>query len=344
MYIMGNHHIKLAALLVMLYVVGFNTVGNIHNELHQLFEKDRIQGDTTYPHTHRSRVGSPTADPSCMQINGSVFIDGGNECYGAQLGNFLAALYLSAIRSKQRRNSFAFHCYNGSATIFEQLKLDLPALNFDLSSDLPDLCVNCTNLYAHSCETGLNYALPLIILSLGGIEAPDSLDDVTLHFRCGDILSYPFREYGYPRYRAYNFTPYMFNSIGILTASLDVKHSRTVDIENAEKCKSLLFDMADYFTLKYPHINVTIRNTDSVKDAYGRMIHSKLTWCNPSTFCVFPTLANVGHGFIVNSDLYPFVRKIKSDHLKLVFAEILTTRKIVRKKMTTRKIIQWLRS
>jgi hypothetical protein len=87
------------------------------------------------------------------------------------------------------------------------------------------------------------------------MKSPTELDDVTIHFRCGDILSLPFREYGYPR--------------GILSAPIDDSRSRLVDFANAKKCRYLLEDMVEYFTSEYPDVIVTVRDKDSIEEAFG---------------------------------------------------------------------------
>jgi hypothetical protein len=224
---------------------------------------------------------SPVFDPSCHAKSSTILIDGGRECQGSQTGNYLASIYLSALRAKQRNNTFTFLCGNGSASIFEKLNFALPS-NFRLPKNLTDLCVSCKS-YAHVCKNGLNHAFSLIRRSLLNIRAPESLDDVTIHFRCGDILSLPFREYGYPRYKVYKKYLSYFNTLGILTAPISNKNSRLVDDANAEACNTLLADMLDYFSSEYPYAKVIARNNDSLEEAFGRLLYSEQSWCNPST-------------------------------------------------------------
>jgi hypothetical protein len=292
--------------------------------------------------TVRLGFGSPEFDPSCQSSNQTITIDGEKECFGSQFGNYLASLYLSILRAKQRNNSVSFVCRNGSTTIFDRLNFDLPS-DFQINTDMTDLCSTCTS-YAHSCETGLNHAFSLIKSSLQKIRVPNFVDDVTIHFRCGDILSHPFREYGYPRYNVYQSYLSDFNTLGILTAPLSKNGSRSVDYVNKELCHDLLLDMVRFFSSKYPNVTVTIRSNDSLEDAIGRLLHSKQSWCNPSTFCLFPTLATLNKGFILDSKLYPFVRKINTSTLTVVQEKMLSTMQILKKKMKVKRIISWLRS
>jgi hypothetical protein len=284
----------------------------------------------------------PELDPNCQEKDSVVIVDGDNECHGNQLGNYLAALFMSIIRAKQRNNTFMFLCGNGSVSVFEKLNFELP-LDFKVDKGIQDMCVSCIT-YAHSCKYGLNYASSLFKSFFRDLSAPNSLDDVTIHFRCGDILSLPFHEYGYPRYRAYNLLGNEFKTIGILSSPFGEIQSRSSDLFNAAKCKNVLNDYVDYFSSKYPYAKVSVRSNDSLEEAFGRLIYSNQSWCNPSTFCLFPVLATHGHGFILDSELYPFVRNIKSDKLTLVRAEMLHTKKILRKKMDVSRIIKWMRS
>jgi hypothetical protein len=325
----------------MLQFLVYKFVDEYHTELDAKDNLSAFGKNMTLTLTKRLGFRAPSLDPNCQERDGVFIVDGENECHGAQLGNYLAALYMSILRAKQRNNSFTLVCGNGSASIFE--KLNFEPSDFEIYADLPDLCLTCTT-YAHSCETGLNHAFSLFKSSLKGLGAPNQLDDVTIHFRCGDILSHPFTEYGYPRYKIYSLLGHTFETIGILSAPFSGKQSRLPDLVNAAKCDKLLSDYVDYFSSQYPNVKVTVRNNDSLEEAFGRLMHSNQSWCNPSTFCLFPVLATLGHGYILDSNLYPFVRTINSDKITLVRAEMLHTKKILRKKMTVKNIIKWMRS
>jgi hypothetical protein len=325
-----------------LYLHVYNLVDVYHTQI--ILKTDQILFRENTPSISKKSLGLriPSLDPNCLESDSIFIIDGENECYGAQLGNYLAALYMSVMRAKQRNNTFAFICGNGSSSIFKKLDF-VPPKDFEIFQDIPDLCLTCTT-YVHTCDIGLNHAFSLIKSSLQGLDAPEQMDDVTIHFRCGDILSHPFHEYGYPRYRIYDLLGHAFDSVGILSAPFGEKQSRLSDLVNALKCNKLLYDYVDYFASQFPNVKVTVRNNDSLEEAFGRLIHSNQSWCNPSTFCLFPVLATRGHGFILDSDLYPFVRKITSDKITLVQTEMLHTKKMLRKKMTVDEIVNWMRS
>jgi hypothetical protein len=137
------------------------------------------------------------------------------------------------------------------------------------------------------------------------------MDDVTIHLRCGDILKYGHHvEYGYPKYETYKEMLAPFQSIGIATGSFDPTKARQKDAPHIATCLKLVQDMVHYFQENFPHAAVSIRSDDTSDEAISRMVHSKQIWCNPSTFCVFPAIANTGHAYILqSSQLYPFVEE-----------------------------------
>jgi hypothetical protein len=91
--------------------------------------------------------------------------------------------------------------------------------------------------------------------------------------------------------------------------------------------------------------NVTIHSNDTVEEAgVGRMVHSK-TWCNPSTFCVYPAIATMGQAYILQSPkLYPFVEEISEPNIQVVNQKFLSMNQIVSGKMNASDIIGWLRN
>jgi hypothetical protein len=64
----------------------------------------------------RLGFGSPRLDPSCLDGTIDIVVDG--ECSSSQLGNYLATIYMSILRAKQRNLTFTFLCRNGSASIY----------------------------------------------------------------------------------------------------------------------------------------------------------------------------------------------------------------------------------
>jgi len=177
----------------------------------------------------------------------------------------------------------------------------------------------------------------------------EKLDDAVIHIRCGDVLQYKHHtEYGYPRYATYNeWLPQNdLESIGILTANFeDPSKARGKDVPFLPTCKAIVEDFALYLKTTFPSATVTIRNSDSLETAVTRMVYAKHSWCNPSTFCLYPTLATTGQAYLVKSPgLYPFVEEIRNaTNVHVLDRPFLNMFNIVSQNMGTADIIAWLR-
>jgi hypothetical protein len=283
----------------------------------------------------------------CKIRNGNLIIDDPT-CKVDSLGNYLSFLYLSAAQAFQLNNTFMLHCNGNSVKRGNLLQnyFSNTIWKMTLSSEVPDLCRDCMH-YFHTCRYGLSSLLPMIRKTLRRIPPPPLLlDDVILHFRCGDILNdIDMHEYGYPRYNIYEKYLFPFKSIGILTSPLSRDNARSVDAPYLETCSKLVNDIASYFIETFPGVNVTVHQNDSVQDAFSRMLYSKQVWCNPSTFCLFPALATFGHAFLLKSELYRFVEEIKGEpNIHLVNQGFLRASKIANDTMSSNDIIAWLRT
>jgi hypothetical protein len=279
-----------------------------------------------------------------LEESGHLVIEG-LSCNTQSLGNVLSSVYLSALRAFQRNNTFMLHCdeeIDEPGNVLQHY-ISNKIWTMNLSKNIPDLC-QCP-FWPHNCVVGLNFAVPMIRETLRQIPPPFDIDDVTIHIRCGDILNNPYTgQYGYPSYDVYKELLAPFNSVGLLTSSFDETKSRPIDAPHIPVCIQLVEDMAKYFRETFPHSVVTVRHTDTVEDAFGRMIHSKQVWCNPSTFCIFPAIATTGQAFILKSSLYSFVENIKNEpNITLVQQDFINAEMITKKKLGPLDIIGWLR-
>jgi hypothetical protein len=295
----------------------------------------------------RGGIKMPNMGIDCeLKETGHLEIDG-HTCNPGSLGNLLSSVYLSALRAFQHNNTFTLHCNEDlddpGNVIPHYISNKVWFMN--ISERTPDLCKVCKT-WPHNCRIGLNFAVPMIRETLRRIPPPSNMDDVTLHFRCGDILNNRYMSsYGYPSYRVYKEHLAPFSSIGILTSSFDEKLARPLDAPFISACKQLVEDMAEYFQETFPDANVTIHTEDTIEESVGRLVHSKQIWCNPSTFCVFPAIATTGQAFILKSELYPFVENIRNEpNITLVEQGILSVTKIATKGLSPKDIIHWLRS
>ena len=207
---------------------------------------------------------------------------------------------------------------------FQQLK----------DTDIPDFCKVCSGHYPHTCPNGLNHAAPLIRKVLRAVVPypDDTAEDVAIHVRCGDVLKYAHHvEYGYPRYDFYRRILQDPASIAIITAPWDKTRCRkNKDCDFVDTCRGIILDMVDYMRTTFPNASVHVRNNDTTLESYGRLIYAKQNVCNPSTFCVFPSVAGIGDSFIVASEkLYPFVEKLELPNIHVMKEEFLSMKDIV---------------
>lgn len=158
-------------------------------------------------------------------------------------------------------------------------------------------------------------------------------DDVSIHWRCGDILTFPMGEYGFVQYETYakaiesSLTEAGRNSekisIGIVTAPLDIDRCRKFDCKAIDKCQELLDDMLSYLQDRFPEATINVRNdeTEDILSSFARMVASDVVICGPSTFCVLPAISSMGQAAIVKSDkLYPWTNALAKvhDNIKII--------------------------
>ena len=147
-------------------------------------------------------------------------------------------------------------------------------------------------------------AVPLLPL-LDSIE----VDDVAIHFRCGDVIMNP--KVKYFRFLKFSaITQYISfantTSIGIVTQPFKpTKQARRMDLENGARtqvCQNITFSFVDYLQTQFPRAKVSIRNgpEETVALAYARLILAKQAFAAPdSSFSVYPALATLGTGYHV---------------------------------------------
>ena len=165
-------------------------------------------------------------------------------------------------------------------------------------------------------------------------------DNVSIHWRCGDILTFPMSEYGFVRYQAYaeaiesSQTQANRNSkkinIGIVTAPLDSDRCRKFDCQAIDKCQELLGDMLSYLQDRFPDANINVRNDNSedILSSFARMVSSDISVCGPSTFCILPAISSPGKVAIVKSDkLYPWTNALAKvqDNIKIISDPFITS-------------------
>jgi hypothetical protein len=146
-----------------------------------------------------------------------------------------------------------------------------------------------------------------------------TIDDVAIHFRCGDVLGGQFRnDFGMIPFREYR--RWIWNntttSIGIITQPFQRDRNRKIDGNRAEACRVVVHKLADYLQSHYPHASIRIHNDPDLPEtlpmAYARMVLARQTFTSLSSFGIFPVVGTYGHGYFQkgNSGVNPWATHV----------------------------------
>lgn len=128
------------------------------------------------------------------------------------------------------------------------------------------------------------------------------LDDVTIHFRCGDILGGVNRnDFGIIHFSEY--TKWIFNSstsIGIVTQPyVKGKYTRAADLAKAGKCKRVVTALVAYLNETLPYTRISVHNDpeEPLAVTFARLVMSKQAFVSLSSFGMFPVVGTFGEGY-----------------------------------------------
>lgn len=132
------------------------------------------------------------------------------------------------------------------------------------------------------------------------------IDDVALHFRCGDVFGGTSKDvYGLVKFKEFKdcIPNETTKSIGIFTQPFNVSHLRADDHDFVDQCEKLVGVLVEYLTKAYPNASISIRNTieDTIPISYARMIMASRTITTMSTFGIFPAIGSFGDGYFKGS-------------------------------------------
>merc|ERR1711924_376979 len=68
-------------------------------------------------------------------------------------------------------------------------------------------------------------------------------------------------------------------------------------------CFELTHRLKELLMSRFSPAEVVVDNTSDIDTAYGHMVFSKRTLCNPSTFCLWATLAS-NKGYLADSPIF----------------------------------------
>lgn len=262
-----------------------------------------------------------------------------SSCNDANIGNKLSRVYNTHAMARAMKLPFHFICpvhkekqYEHS--ILSKLALESMTSSFNDTMVLPkentleSICAACDTQHPHQCPSGgLNLMVEKIRQDLYqiGTQNPDEggdAFDVALHYRCGDILGISADKYGLLPHSTYAnliesrhttndyFTVAMLSNFESRSSTNDLIRLRDAPFDL--KCRLLVQDLAGFLTARFPKANISIPSSQSIAQDYGRLIRAKsMAICGPSTFCLWPTLANA-NPFIYKSRLFPWVEQLDS--------------------------------
>jgi hypothetical protein len=176
-----------------------------------------------------------------------------------------------------------------------------------------------------------------------------SLDEVAIHWRCGDVLSGKIgkkdQNYGLLKFNAYKRRiPKKVETIGIVTAPFGTNHSRKEDRKFGDTCKHIAGTLVNYLQGHFPNATITIRNdpSETIPMVFSRLILAKYTFCSRSTFCLFPSIASFGESFVQKGGVGYFFEHIANayDNIHLMDEPVLLSHEATKRGINY--TIQWL--
>jgi hypothetical protein len=184
-----------------------------------------------------------------------------------------------------------------------------------------------------------------------GMETISTLDEASIHFRCGDVLSSHIpandKNYGLLQFQAYKkYIPSHVKTIGIVTAPFSVETSRNEDRKYTAKCRKVVERLVSYLQESFPNTTINIRNdpTESIPMVMSRLILSKYTFCVRSTFCLFPAVATFGTSYVQQDGVAYFLNEISQvyDNIRLMKEPFLSSAEINERGLE--ETVDWLLS
>jgi len=177
---------------------------------------------------------------------------------------------------------------------------------------------------------------------------PDvQLDDVALHFRCGDVLGGANRyDFGMIRFNEYKkWIPNNTESIGILTQPFEKSNARNVDKRKTELCREVVYALVDYLQEFAPNATISIHNgaNETLPLAYARLVMANTSITSLSSFGIFPVVGTFGQGYFQkgNRGVNPFATYIPAilPNIHQMTADVNPTGRMRGK--TAEQIIAW---
>jgi hypothetical protein len=151
-------------------------------------------------------------------------------------------------------------------------------------------------------KSGAVYAVP--VDPAKPLRPDVTLDDVVIHYRCGDIIRVPetFR-YFYKFEFFARFIPASATRIGIVTSPFDkIGHFREWDLtkNTGDRCRLLVEGLVIYLKERFPAAAVSVHNgpDESLALAIARMVMASTLIVSGSTLANVPAVTNFGKAYL----------------------------------------------
>jgi hypothetical protein len=231
-------------------------------------------------------------------------------------GNWITGIYAARMATALGGVDFKFQCRDGRDSEkymllpwFDQYVPAHPNRSFwPYSGTRPTEKETCTSKYsllridklASQIQEDLRLMAKTVVAQ--NQKLVNTIDDVAIHFRCGDVLGGAHRnDFGMIRFNSYKMViPNTTKSIGIFTQPFDQKLNRHKDAGKADYCRTVVLALVEYLeACVAPSASITVRNTiyDTHPITYARMVMANITITSLSSFGIFPVVGTHGEGY-----------------------------------------------
>jgi hypothetical protein len=164
-----------------------------------------------------------------------------------------------------------------------------------------------TSFYSNPPPDGSVMQLPVHLTK--PLYPQTDLDDVVLHFRCGDLIDSDHKSFGFISFHSFSrHVSSEAKSIGIVTQPFDTQDAQMRPLEqtdlHTDRCRLVVTQFVQYLEERFPQARVRIRNDakETIALTFARMILAQQIISPISTFSVVPALATFGTGYIREPD------------------------------------------
>jgi hypothetical protein len=298
----------------------------------------------------RNMTLSPSLDGT--QEVPSALLNVTMDCYdhatnkqGFGQGNWITAIYAARMATALAGVDFKFQCTDGQWSKMELLLpwfdkyIPAPAdrTNWPFNGSRPTQATACNSNYRSlridKMASQIQNDIRNMAVALVGNQAITQkhphfssnvtplfpnvvLDNVAIHFRCGDVLGGAKRnDFGMIRFYEYKkWIPRNTTTIGIITQPFEKDRNRGTDARKTDNCRRVVETLVDYLQEFAPNAKITIHNgiNETLPLAYARLAMANYSFTSLSSFGIFPVVGTFGEGYFQkgNDGVNPFATYI----------------------------------